>query len=481
MSDVLDILEVSRPSIAADSHIDRLATPSGASTNTKKRASTKSTRKPDGISRELYNLLCGDGQDPAPLLQADSSAGGYKQNRASFGVRRVRPWQWAPFVNPARMDTLRLNHWQRVGDEQREYPFAKFNRCADVPKFTDSEYQQHLQADSWSRAETEHLMTLCSRFDLRFAVIHDRWDRQSYSRRSIEQLKERFYNICSILGRIRGAGEVSHLLANFVFDAAHETRRKQQLVQLYSRTPEQVEEEQQLMAELRKIEARKRERERKTQDLQKLINSGDAEQRKLLKKAKKKGSMTPGVKTSKDAALGSAGSGGGSSKLLGDNTLAALKTSETRTAGVTLRSQKLKIPTAVGQKKAKALEQLIVELGVEVSPMATAEITSMFAELKSDLLLLYELKTALSGCELELQSLQHEYDALLPNGSLEIPRELTAAGSLQASASLTPSSAERPRSISEMIDIHGNQNTPMRKRKAALEQSRILTKIRSRS
>lgn len=38
----------------------------------------------------------------------------------------------------------------------------------------------------------------------------------------------------------------------------------------------QIDEEQMLLAELKKIEARKRERERKTQDLQKLISRADS-------------------------------------------------------------------------------------------------------------------------------------------------------------------------------------------------------------
>lgn len=86
------------------------------------------------------------------------------------------------------------------------------------------------------------------------------------------------------------------------FDAEHERRRKEQLNRLFSRTPEQVsgwlekpiicyeitltyrchwpylqiEEEQMLTQELRKIEARKKEREKKTQDLQKLITGNDS-------------------------------------------------------------------------------------------------------------------------------------------------------------------------------------------------------------
>jgi DNA methyltransferase 1-associated protein 1 len=75
-----------------------------------------------------------------------------------------------------------------------------------------------------------------------------------------------------------------------VFDPEHEKRRKEQLKRLFERTPEQIEEEQMLLAELKKIEVRKKEREKKTQDLQKLITAADnqAEARKLDKKAQKK-------------------------------------------------------------------------------------------------------------------------------------------------------------------------------------------------
>ena len=42
----------------------------------------------------------------------------------------------------------------------------------------------------WTRAETEHLLDLCGRFDLRFTVIQDRWDRTTYPKpKSIEDLK----------------------------------------------------------------------------------------------------------------------------------------------------------------------------------------------------------------------------------------------------------------------------------------------------
>ena len=69
----------------------------------------------------------------------------------------------------------------------------------------------------------------------------------------------------------QGNGE-SELIA---FDAAHECRRKQQLERLLGRTREQVAEEEVLLAELKKIETRKKEREKKQHDLQKLISAAE--------------------------------------------------------------------------------------------------------------------------------------------------------------------------------------------------------------
>lgn len=47
-------------------------------------------------------------------------------------MRRVRPWVWAPFVNPAREDGVAFFHWRRVADEGKEYPFAKFNKVLSM-------------------------------------------------------------------------------------------------------------------------------------------------------------------------------------------------------------------------------------------------------------------------------------------------------------------------------------------------------------
>lgn len=43
-------------------------------------------------------------------------------------MKKPRKWKWMPFTNPARSDDAVFYHWRRPSDEQKEYPFAKFNK-----------------------------------------------------------------------------------------------------------------------------------------------------------------------------------------------------------------------------------------------------------------------------------------------------------------------------------------------------------------
>ena len=157
----------------------------------------------------------------------------------------------------------------------------------------------------------------------------------------------------------------------FHFDGDHERRRKEPLQRLYDRTAEEVEEEEMLRTELKKIEARKREREKKTQDLQKLIAQADsstsgvklasggslagtpADKKSSKKKSSFSGSLIASKSPTKDAAsLESAG----------------IKFPDTKSSGTSLRSSRMKLPSSLGTKKVKAVEQMLQEIGIEATP-----------------------------------------------------------------------------------------------------------------
>ncbi|KAJ8346157.1 hypothetical protein SKAU_G00303500 [Synaphobranchus kaupii] len=355
-------------------------------------------KRPQGMPREVYALLYSDKKDAPPLLPSDTTQG-YRTAKAKLGCKKVRPWKWMPFTNSARRDGVVLYHWRLLTEEGKDYAWSKYNKTVQVPVYSEQEYQQHLNDDGWTKSETDHLLDLAQRFDLRFIVIHDRYDHQQYRKRSVEDLKERYYSVCAKLAKLRpSAGGVSD---NYVFDASHERRRKDQLERLFNRTPEQVAEEEYLVQELRKMETQKKERARVAQDVQKLITAADtsAETQCAKRKAtKRKLPHKLGAETA----------------VVPETT--GIKFPDCRSSGVTLRSQRMKLPTSVGQKKIKAIEQILAELEVDVNPIPTEEVVQMYNDLRSDLVLLYQLKQALGSCQYEEQTLRHRHDALLKMG-----------------------------------------------------------------
>lgn len=244
------------------------------------------------MHREVYALLYNDNKDAPPLMQTDTGSG-YKQVKARLGMKNVRKWEWTPFKNPARTDGAIFHHWRRIADDQKEYPFAKFNKKLNIVTYTTNEYNTHLRTNQakWTKAQTDHLFDLARRFDMRFVVMADRWDRANFGTKTVEDLKERYYEVVGILTKVNfyanfSMGQffmvfVSQTKGNngekkvFNFDAEHERKRKDQMRKLFDRTQKDIEEEQMLLNELKKIEARKKERDRKAQDLQKLISQAD--------------------------------------------------------------------------------------------------------------------------------------------------------------------------------------------------------------
>jgi len=90
---------------------------------------------------------------------------------------------------------LILYHWQREEDIKKDYEYAQFNKKINIIEYSEDEYMQFISDldHSWTKNETDYLWNLCKQFDLRFIIIHDRYD--SGYNRSIEDLKNRYYTV----------------------------------------------------------------------------------------------------------------------------------------------------------------------------------------------------------------------------------------------------------------------------------------------
>ena len=54
--------------------------------------------------------------------------------------KKVDPWIWAPFNNPAREDSAKMCHWTKLAEKDDIYSFSKLNRKIDVVKYKPEEY-----------------------------------------------------------------------------------------------------------------------------------------------------------------------------------------------------------------------------------------------------------------------------------------------------------------------------------------------------
>ncbi|KAI9030429.1 hypothetical protein DFJ74DRAFT_470315 [Hyaloraphidium curvatum] len=188
-----------------------------------------------------------------------------------FGLKskeRVSKWEMTEFTNPARGDELVLKHWEKKrkaedeATDPEDYPFVKFNVVLDVPEYTADEYERHLRFDAhWGKGETDYLFEMCRQYDCRFPVIADLYE-YGDSKRSIEDLKERYYKICkkifeTRIARGQDVEENQRKLDTgcYEFDKSMELSRKRQLETLYNRSLEQVKDEELLFTELKRREA----------------------------------------------------------------------------------------------------------------------------------------------------------------------------------------------------------------------------------
>ncbi|KAG6911253.1 hypothetical protein DXG01_003120 [Tephrocybe rancida] len=131
-ADVRSILSIPEPS----------ATPGPSQP---KKQPSASTRKPDGISRELYALI----GPSAPSLVAVKPR--LKQKPNLGGGTKVK-WESRTFKNTGRQDSLELRHWVKASTaEDAEYQYAKYDVPPNVFTYSQDEYTRFLEERELTR------------------------------------------------------------------------------------------------------------------------------------------------------------------------------------------------------------------------------------------------------------------------------------------------------------------------------------------
>ena len=158
-------------------------------------------------------------------------------NRTITSNKPARRWVWAPFSSSARTDGAQFSHWVRSGVEYPDYPYARFDVHLDPMSYTEEEYERFMNLEemppsglvvtkkangaivanaarpktreplthrTWTKAETDKLVEFARIYELRWAVIHDRWVCHfGPDHRTVEELMHRYYSIGARLTRLR--------------------------------------------------------------------------------------------------------------------------------------------------------------------------------------------------------------------------------------------------------------------------------------
>ncbi|KAG5978843.1 swr complex subunit [Claviceps digitariae] len=289
---------------------------SSGSRPSKKQKTTGARPNIKGLAREVLNL---GGDNPIAIVPQTTQ---FKKRR--FVSRKpAAKWELRRFRNSGRGDqSLVLRHWRRKdtkdesgaaasqdtrsvggGDqleqeggggqqlsnqgtsqvgEVEDSTFAKFNVKVQVPHYSRDQYSVSLQNEDWTMEETDYLMEMASEFDLRWAVIWDRYEWTPSAMngetdadgdeskavvpasrpRSMEDLKARYYEVAAKMMAAQKPVQymtqqeyaLHELMAHF--NPKQEKVRKEFAINTLSRSKEEAREEESLLLEIKRILAR---------------------------------------------------------------------------------------------------------------------------------------------------------------------------------------------------------------------------------
>lgn len=234
----------------------------------------------------------------------------------------------------------------------------------------------------WSKADTDTLFSLCEQFDLRFAVIHDRWP-ATLPPRSVDELKDRYYSVAKAIIEHRSLLDGKHKLPLALqkhcqaihmnpFDYEYESIRKNQLEFQYRRSKEELREEEETVREARRIEASRKRLAKERQRLAKLLTpAGDV-------------TMVGDGRKGVDPAVAMAAAAAS----LPHKTFPHRKVM----SGAMPRSSMIYTPVTQSARLSRRIDEALVELGVGTRPTPTTIVVDNFDLLRMDILSYIELQ-----------------------------------------------------------------------------------------
>ncbi|RKP25170.1 hypothetical protein SYNPS1DRAFT_22828 [Syncephalis pseudoplumigaleata] len=362
-------------------------------TATSQRRSGTLPKKPEGVNRELFNLIGGLATVPVSEHRVQ-----FKEKPSFAAKPSSSRWTKKGFTNSARSDDLVLYHWVNEADESTD-----------------------LSSD-WSKEETDYLFALCRQFDLRFLVIADRYDYSAPEsatpppQRTLEDVKERYYTVARRILQARtsampsGAATLPQdYLDCYNFDKEQEKERKRVLDKLFRRTQEEIMEEEALVVEVRRIQLQQRKLQRDHEHVMRLLN---------IREAPSLGPMHAGAQSMASS------TGTGAQPYNGANDHTAYTTPNTKQKHGAQQQRATPGTDGTGETTKARKRKLVKKDGTGAAldcprpVMATERVYAQYEQLRQSIIKMLERKKYADRLEQELRTLNYRKDELKGKTSL---------------------------------------------------------------
>lgn len=426
-----------------------------------------------GIQKEVMNLLGASTKELPPIMptkrapaevsrnmgstNSATSLNKQKLKMATIDKRLAKKWIWAPFQSSARSDNAQFNHWVKAGVEYPDYPYARFDVHLDPVVYNEDEYNRYLKIGvepTWTKNDTDKLIDLARRYELRWPVIYDRFnahaDESSSAVLSTEELQHRYYSIATKLNQVRlelaagvasqnnnaglvagagsdsGIGSVAMNIVNKItptaalgtgsssvnFNVKHERERRRQSEAQWNRSKEEEKEEADLRMELKLIETQ-------------------------IRKLKKSGKHLLEAPSNAEDRNGNGIAGAGAFDKYFAQSM--------RGNGVPyLQSARLLSPSntdsTVNKTLLKKMEMVIKELHIPDRPVPTKQCCDMFDTLRKDVLTMLTLQKIALKKEVEVESKKKKLKKAQPVSN-SIATTKSGSGSSRSTSATASSSA----------------------------------------
>lgn len=176
------------------------------------------------------------------------------------------------------------------------------------------------------------------------------------------------------------------------------------------------------MNELKRIESERKERERViAQDVQKFVQQQEQANNSIQRTVSSSSRRSSINQDYLHRLNSSSNRNSTTQKITTFEPTAGIKFPEFKRPGVFLRSQRMILPSSIPNKKLAVIDQVLKQCQLERNPMACEEIVDEFNDLRSDIVLLFDLKNALNSAEYEFQTSLHRLKSETGPGSAGMP------------------------------------------------------------